>query len=153
MIFSLLSFIIIHYFYQTSLTLYSFQFFHLIWKQNLEIMILLNTLFFIHYFYQTSLTLDSFTNGITDGNIPSVIPSRILTVKGSCHCTEIPIWIPGKSVGKIAPKNFHVIHLFFFSKILNSPSVILSVYTDIITKGFAFVGKYHRKLPTKKFCR
>jgi hypothetical protein len=31
----------------------------------------------------------TFTDGITDENILSMIPSVILTVKGSCHCTEI----------------------------------------------------------------
>jgi hypothetical protein len=65
------------------------------------------------------------------------------------------------SIGKSARKNFQVIDLLFFFKILNSPLAILSVYTDIIspsiytnriTEGFASVGKYHRKLPTEKFC-
>ena len=43
---------------------------------------------------------------------------------------------------------------FFFSlKILNSPLVIMSVYTDKITKRFTFFSKYHHKLPTEKLCR
>jgi hypothetical protein len=33
----------------------------------------------------------TFTDGITDENISSVIPSAILTVKGSRHCMEIPV--------------------------------------------------------------
>jgi hypothetical protein len=83
----------------------------------------------------------SFADGITDGLLLSVIPSAILTVNRSRHCTEIPIWIPrwfrrqfwrwighvtvrscrfeslGDSVGKITRKNFHVIEPpFFYSK-------------------------------------
>jgi len=33
----------------------------------------------------------TFTDGITDENIPLVIPSAILTVKGSLHYMEIPV--------------------------------------------------------------
>jgi len=33
----------------------------------------------------------TFANGIIDGFILSVIPSVILTVNWSCHCTEIPV--------------------------------------------------------------
>jgi len=95
----------------------------------------------------------TFTDGITDRILLSEIPSAILTVNQSRHCTEIPIWIPwlfcwqfwrwighitirssrfeslGDFVGKIARKNFHVSEPPFFL-ILNIPSVILSVYTD-----------------------
>jgi hypothetical protein len=33
----------------------------------------------------------TFIDGITDGLIPLVMPLAILSVSGSCHCTEIPV--------------------------------------------------------------
>jgi hypothetical protein len=38
---------------------------------------------------EATCDLLTFTDGITDRNIPSVIPLAILTVNGSRHCTEI----------------------------------------------------------------
>ena len=90
----------------------------------------------------------TFTDGITDENIPSVI----LPVKGSRHYMNLglnPSIISSvKSLAKTSTSS-----TYFFFKILNILSVILSVYTDRITEGFTFVGNYHRKLPTEKFCR
>jgi hypothetical protein len=80
----------------------------------------------------------TFTDGITDRILLSEIPSAILTVNQSRHCTEIPIWIPwlfcwqfwrwighitirssrfeslGDFVGKITRKKFHVSEPPFF---------------------------------------
>jgi hypothetical protein len=33
----------------------------------------------------------TFTNRITDEIFPSVIPTAILPVKWTCHCTKIPV--------------------------------------------------------------
>ena len=95
----------------------------------------------------------TFADGLTEGIIPSVSPSAILTVNKAHHCMEISVWIPrwfrrhfkrwidhvtvrswrfeslDDSVGKITHKNLHVSEPPFFL-ILNISSVISLVNTD-----------------------
>jgi len=58
----------------------------------------------------------TFADRIINGHIPSIYPSVIV----SRHCTEIPVWIPRHSVGKIVWKNprYHAIATFYKNYII-----------------------------------
>ena len=109
----------------------------------------------------------TFTDGLTNGIIPSVSPSAILMVNRACHCTKILVWIPrwflwhfkrwighvtvrscrfeflDDSVCKITLKNLHVNKPPFF--ILNNSSVILSGNTDRMCPSVYIGGKMNGK--------